>query len=409
MRTLNNIKISFFFLLVAVLLNSCDIKKNNEVKPQEEFLKIYDNQSFSDNYIPLDIKQTADEGYIVLAKTRIDASPFYGIYLMKLDKEGIFVSEKNLPSSLVSPGSGLIKNGQNYYFFCMNGTSLGSVLIRVNDNLTITTVSQISGLLYPLSAELELGGNNFILQSYDKDNKKSIVSKITTSGTVLDSAVFDIGIGNFDVEEPIIDHLTGNGKALPFLSGSMGNGTYFFNGFYNYTLSMVFFSFGSNSASGVLQGYKDEQCVSSALYLPETNKFALSSYAYGENTLFPSATINSSAGAVASNSDLTGFLVPEFNRDARVLVQKETINGKSVLIYSSDTRSGQLALYFYDANTGKFIATKHLGYSNTFIMGNCTKTIDEGLAIVGVTYLSGRFPRLCMFKVSKTDLGNLIK
>ena len=219
---------SFFILLTIGILTNCDIKKNKDVKPQEEFLKIYDNQSFSDNYIPLDIKQTSDEGYIVLAKTKTDASPFYGIYLMKVDKEGKFISEVTLPSTLVSPGSGLMKIGTNLFFFCMNGTSLASVLMAVDENLVVSEVNQQTGLVYPLSAILEEASGVFILQSYDKDNKKTIVSKISSTGNVIDSVEFDIGIGNFDVEEPVIDHLTGNGKALPFLSGTLGNGTYFF-------------------------------------------------------------------------------------------------------------------------------------------------------------------------------------
>ena len=73
MKTTSYMKGALFFVLLLSILSACDIKKNKEVKPQEEFLKIYDNQSFSDNYIPLDIKQTSDEGYILLAKTRINS------------------------------------------------------------------------------------------------------------------------------------------------------------------------------------------------------------------------------------------------------------------------------------------------------------------------------------------------
>ena len=172
---------------------------------------------------------------------------------------------------------------------------------------------------------------------------------------------------------------------------------------------MVFFSFGGSSNPGVLQGYKDEQCISAALYLPENGKFALSGYAYSKNTIYSSATVNTNASAVASNSDLVGFSIAEFTPDARIVLKKEIINNKSVLIYGSDTRSGQIGLYFYDAATGSFIASKHLGYSNTFVMGNIIKTTDGGLAVVGTTYLSGRFPRLCLFKIPAADLESLIK
>lgn len=400
----------YSFIVCAALFwfTACDIKKNKEVEPENEFLKIYDNQSFSDSYLPIDLKQTSDEGFIIMAKSRIDASPFYGIYLMKTDKEGKFVTGQLLPDNLVSPTNSLMQVGQDFYFFCMDGTSLEAILVKIDQDAVVSGTTSIAGVSYPLCASLEESSGNFILQSYNADDRKSIVSMINTSGGMVNSIDYDIGIGDFDVEEPIIDHLTGNGRTLPFLCGSLGNGTYFFNGFYNYTLSMVFFNFGSSAMPGVLQGYKDERCISSALFLPEANKFALSGYAYGENTIYPFAEVAYSAGSVASGSDLTGFSIPEFNKDARVMVKKETLAGKNVVLYGSDTRSGQIALYFYDASSGTFLATKHLGYSNTFLYGNSIKTSDEGLAIAGVTYLSGRFPRLCLFKIPKEDLEELL-
>ncbi|HVD97176.1 MAG TPA: hypothetical protein VNB90_03155 [Cytophagaceae bacterium] len=386
-------------LFIAAILAGCDIKKNKEVKPEKEFLKIYDDQSFSNSYIPVDLKQTSDGGYIILAKTRISASAFYGIYLLKADKQGNFVSQQLLPDYLVSPTNSLMQVGQDFYFFGMDGVTLESTLIKVDENGVATAVQQLSGILYPLSTSQDEAGN-FVLQSYDRDNLQTMVSTVTPAGNIQNTASYDIGIGGFDAEQPIIDHLTGNGKALPFLSGSLGNGTYYFNGFYNYTFSLVFFNFGSTASPGVLQGYKDERCISSVLYLTDINKFALSGYAYGNNTIYSSATVAFNAGAVASSSDLTGFSIPEFNADARVILKQENLDGKNTLIYGSDTRSGQIALYFYEASTGNFLSSKHLGYSNTFQFGNMIKTTDGGLAIVGVTYLSGRFPRLCLYKIS---------
>ncbi len=404
----NIIRSLFFCIVVLVSMAGCDIKKNKEVEPENEFLKIYDNHSFSDSYLPIDLKQTSDGGFLILAKTRIAASPFYGIYFLRTDKEGKFLNEQLLPDNLVSPTNSLLQVGQDFYFFCMDGITLESTLVKIDQNGSFSVVNKLTGLLYPLSSGLEETSGNFILQSYDRDDRKTVISLVNTSGTITNTIDYSIGIGDFNVEEPIIDHLTGTGKNLPFLTGSLGNGTYFFNGFYNYTLSLAFFQFGSTAAPGVLQGYRDERCISSALYLPEINKFALSGYAYGKNTIYPSATVAYQSGSVASSSDLEGFFIPEFNQDARVMLRQETFNGKNTLVYGSDTRSGQIALYFYEASSGNFIASKHLGYSNTFLFGNVIKTTDGGLAVAGVTYLSGRFPRLCLHKIPKEAMEELL-
>ncbi|MDW8297700.1 MAG: hypothetical protein RMJ97_12545, partial [Raineya sp.] len=47
---------------------ACDISKNKEVKPEEVFVKIYENNNFDQNFTPLDIKQTADGGYLILGE-----------------------------------------------------------------------------------------------------------------------------------------------------------------------------------------------------------------------------------------------------------------------------------------------------------------------------------------------------
>jgi hypothetical protein len=409
MNGMKNIRYSFLCLaLLAAVLTGCDIKKNKDVKPEETFLKIYDNHTFSDSYYPVDIKQTSDEGFIVLSKLRVENSPFYGIGLMKLDKDGNFVSEKMLPAYLVCPANHLAASANAYYFIAMDERTMESVLVRADEQLEISEVSTLAGLTYPLNASFEESQGAFILLSYNRDDRASIVSRVSLSGTILATREFPIGYGTFDVEEPIIDHLSGNGKQLPFLSGSVHNGVYYFNGFYNYTLSMVYFSFGSTAAPGVLQGYRDERCISAALYVPESNRFALSGFAYGKNTYYTGAEVNYQSGAVASSSNLTGFPMPELVADSRVVLNRTNLNGKELLVYGSDARSGQIVLYFYNTSGGGLVASKRLGYSNTFVLGNFIKTSDDGLAILGTTYLAGRFPRLCLFKLSAQELEKIL-
>ena len=85
------------------------------------------------------------------------------------------------------------------------------------------------------------------------------------------------------------------------------------------------------------------------------------------------------------------------------------INEKNALIYASTTLSKQIGLFFYDELTGKFMSSRYLGYSNPFEASDLIQTSDGGLAVCGTTYLAGRFPRICIFKLSKEELATNAK
>jgi hypothetical protein len=394
-------------LFLSLLFSSCDIRKNNqETDPKNTFIKIYENQDFSESIIPIDVKQTSDGGFLHLAKRRILESSFYGIYVMKTNVLGDFVSEQMVATDYVNPVYSLMKSGNLYFFFCMDRLTLETKLMSVNDNGEVAEVASIPGVIYPLYASQEESVGQFILQHYNRDEKRTVVSRINTSGTITAQREFNIGFGEFDAEEPIIDHLTGIGKPLPFLTGTVGSGTYFFNGFYSFNLSTVFFSFGT-SAPGLLQGYKDERSISSAKHI-SGNTFAVSRYAFGENYFIPNATLNVSSGAIASSSDLVGNRMLELSEDANVILKSVSIHGKKILIYNSDTKSKQIGLFFYDENNGSLLGTRYYGYSNPYEVGNFITTDDGGLAIVGTTYLAGRFARIVLIKISKEELENIV-
>jgi len=91
--------------------------------------------------------------------------------------------------------------------------------------------------------------------------------------------------------------------------------------------------------------------------------------------------------------------------DAPVRIIKTTISGKEVLIYASNTRSRQISLFFYNKTTGVFIGSHYLGFSNPFEVANLVSTTDGGLIVCGTTYVAGRFPRICLFKLSSETLS----
>jgi len=390
-------------VLMILFFTACDIRKNKDVKP-ETFLKIYDHSDITSEYSPYDIQQTVDEGFLILGGRKISDSPFKGVYVMKTDKEGDFVSEQYVSSDYVNPVKQLIKVGNQVFFFCMDRISLETKLMQIDESGNATEVAGL-GLLYPLYAALNADNNSLTLLSYNREDKQTVVSKVSTQGIILNRKAFDIGFGDFDAEQAIIEHLSGQGKQLPFFCGQLNGNIYYFNAFYRYTLSLVFFDMLStdrNPRVGLVQGYQDERVISSLVY--KGNGFALSRFAYGDNFFIPDVTLNYAPNTVSSSSDIPGNKMYELKPDANVVLKNCALNNGNVLVYGSDTKAGQIALYFYDVNSGMLLGNKYLGAMNPYTLAGYTVASDKSLVVAGTTWIAGRFPRICIFKVSKEEL-----
>lgn len=358
------------------------------------FTRIYDNNKYNASFYPIDIKQTPDGGYLILGGRRIDNSSFSGIYIMKVDEFGGFVSEQEVDETFVNPIAPLMENGGNYYFFCMTSVGLQTQLFKLDAEGILSEPISVGGS-YPAAAAVD--GNNFALLSYDNFNKQTVVSVVTPSGSITQSKRFSIGAGDA-VEEPIINHFLRTGKQIPFLVGKVASGQYYFNGFYNYTLSLAFTNLSADEPQGIVQGQQDDGGLSQVIPL-DGGKFALARFNFGDNYFLPNASLNTSG--ISSSTDLGGNPFPELIANAAVKIIRVTINSKKVVLYGSDTKSKQIALFGYDESTGEFIGSKYLGFSNPFEISSIVSTTDGGLAICGTTYVAGRFPRICLFKLSE--------
>ena len=89
MKRLYNIKLIFLLLFVWIAAG-CDVE-DSEADPALSFVKVYDDNRFESSYQPIDIVQTSDNGFLILASRQTEDADFPSAYLMKIDEEGNFV------------------------------------------------------------------------------------------------------------------------------------------------------------------------------------------------------------------------------------------------------------------------------------------------------------------------------
>jgi hypothetical protein len=392
-----------FTVILLGLLFSC-ARDSDPALDKANFTRIYDNNKFNGSYFPIDLKQTPDGGYLILAERRLVNSSFSGTYLLKVDEFGKFISELEVPSNQVAPIGPLLEADGKYYFFSMEPGNYQTQLSEVDLKGTVTKTTLVGGS-YPSAAYKDNSDGSFVLLRYDNTTKQSVVTVMNPTGSVSKSMGFTIGAGD-GVEEKFISHFLRTGRQFPFQVGRTANGQYFFNGFYNYNFSLVFSSLATSNPTGIAIG-QQEQGGFSCVFPLEGNNYAAARFNFGDNYLLPSATINSAG--ISQIVDLEGNNLLELSSNAKVKVINLPLNAKSVILFASNTRGKQISLFGYDRTTGKLVGSKYLGFSNAYEIASLTSTSDGGLAVCGTTYVAGRFPRICLFKLSKEELAKSFK
>ena len=390
-----------FLIVVSTFIGlaACDIR-DNTVEPMRNFARIYESGNFETSVFPMDIKQTADSGFVILGRTPSQNSSFHSVYLMKAAKDGAFEWE-HVSDQFVNPVSGLLAaGGGGWRFFCMDEKQFGTRLVQVGPTPQAVAHIAADSLKFPVAAGATPSG--YLLQVVDDEYKNTRLLALDGNGGVRWSSRFEI----FEsVEEKLVDHLTHQRRPFPFFVGETSAGTAYFNGFSNFTLSLNFVA-GGRPTGTVINGERYDSGLSNALSLGGDAMALARHKGNGASVLVPQFA-TAVGGGLQAAKDIVGNELPELTPFARVIIKRETIGGRNVTLYGSDTKNGQIVLFAYEESTGNLLGVRYLGSANGFEIGGFTLTNDGGMAVAGRTYVAGRFPRIVIFKLSPDDVNQL--
>lgn len=396
MKTINFTLFPFLFVFLA----ACS--KEEPIAPTESYLKILDNRNYNAQYDPISARETPEGSTLILTATNVDDTPFSGSNIILTDSIGDIRETIQTPQNLVAPVGDLVDIGDSYYFISMDPQSLFIRIIPVSANGNIGNPIPVSnGLRYPLALS-KTSDNDLLILSYDPDQRETDISIVGTDGIVKRSAGYSIGAAN-DVEPLIFSHFTNPDAKLTFFVGEVEDGLYYFNGFYNFTLSLVFTDFGEEP-TGVVQGQSTFTGIRSVLPLGGNN-FTVMGYQYDRNYLRPGISL--SVNSVSSSVELFVSALPEVlpNAPARsILMERE--NGEQLVVTATETQNRQTILYFHD-DSGALVGIKRFGSLNPFTLSDIVPTTDGGILILGTTFLASRFERIYVAKISASEIEDI--
>lgn len=389
-------------LFILIIIWSCEIK-DSDISPDASFVRVYESTNIDEAYYPEDIVQLDNKEYLIVSSL-IDSSltNYPKVNLTALAPSGEIISSIVLPENYTNPVPEWLPVGDQYYFVCMDDVTLQAVMVQVSltgDNLSYSEFMILDRRM-PLYASKV--GKSILLLSYDRIGRNSIIDLYDDNfNTQWASSVS----ANEDFENEVRRHLKKTGKFFPFFIGGVDNDGiydyYYVNCLVNYSMAMLFLEGVSGSVTGRLYTYQEETAISSAIHL-ELDTFALSRFHSGDNYVFPRAGLDINELQNAEN--FNDILISQLKDDATMDIMSYELNDKQYVVYASTSKSNKIVLLFFNADTGEQLYVHTLGYGNPVEIANIIQTADNGIAVLGKTWINSQYQRMILYKLSADQL-----
>lgn len=385
----------YCIIILGLSISISGCKKDS--KPEDAFIKVYDDQNGNTHYHPLSITTSAvDDGFIVLS-----TYDSWRIHLMKIDKTGELEWNLQLPANYVNAVPNLVKNNGQNYLVCMDAVGLFTYVLKIDEAAhTTTEVANFSDVLYPTYAYYS--GQNTYIQNYDRNSYQTGIHRLSGDMTSIEQS----GSVNIftDVEDRIVNHITFNGNRIPFFVNSTPEQNYIvMNGFYNYSFSLIFLN-PDLTFAGVYNGAGFNGGLS-AISPSGNNQFSLARFSFENLYYNPSASLAPTTIDIAESIPAQGQ--SELNAQKPVLIKEISVKGTSYKAYLSSTQSNQLLLSLYDSG-GNLAGKKYLGKNTPVTACDFIQTADSGLNILLQVKIMGSFDRIGLIKLSKEEVETIV-
>lgn len=384
------------YISAIVLLTGCEINQKDS-KPEDSFIKIFNNPSQSLAYYPMGVVQTSDGGYLMVCGLKNDTSLYEYPTAMLIKSNASGEMEWTQETEWLAPANGIISLNNEYLFAAMDRQYNG-YLIKVDAASGSITAVEI-GVTMPLAA-FSSSSNQVVVLSYDYIANASVVSIYNSSLLKLNSTslnVIDLK-GNADIQA----HMNKTGTELPLFIGEWNSGAetgFFVNCLANYTLRTVFFDNNVNRTGGDIYSFQTRDAISSLTH-KEGTTFALTRYYGGHNYIAPvmDVNLNGSQNFNDFSQDQLHELVP----NAKVVARNVTFGETKYILFAATTNSNSVVIYQYGLTDEEPIHSHYIEFSDRIEVYDVIQdSNDEGIVVLGKLFFTGKYMRPVLIKVKK--------
>ena len=395
-------KETHYIALLAILLlilSGCEINQD-EIMPEDGFLKIYNHPDEQLALFPESVVQLPEGGYIFISAVKDENSDieYPSTSLVRTSKSGEVTW--TMDYSWLAPTSKLILQNGTVGFVAMD-QQFNAYVISIDPSNGTETAQHALDMTMPLSAYSDEQGNLVVL-GYDFVTRSSWISKYNSSFQLQRSNKLPV---NTDLEYLVQRHLNKTGQDYPFFIGGYSNNSgtgYFVNCFYNYTLRTVFLDVSSLAATGDIYSFQTEEGISSIIQ-KSGSLFGLTSYYEGNNYIMAGAEIDVlSSGNI---KDIPAEPLYELTYRAAVMAGPLITDEDQFALFISQTNDNSLVVYQYALESDSLVNTLTREFDERVEVRDFVQTADQGIAVLASIYTLGKYKRPLLIKL---DPGHFI-
>ena len=386
-----------YIAILLLILSGCEINQN-EIMPEDGFLKIYNHPDEQLALFPESVVELPEGGYIFISAVKDENAEieYPHTSLVRTSKSGELTW--TMDYDWLAPTSKLILQNGSVGFVAMN-QQFEAYVISIDPGNGMETAQHALDMTMPLSSYSDEQGNLVVL-GYDFVTRSSWISKYNSNFQLQRSNKLPV---NTDLEYLVQRHLNKTGQDYPFFIGAYSNTSgsgYFVNCFYNYTLRTVFLDVSSLAATGDIYSFQIEEGISS-LIQKSGALFGLTSYYEGNNYIMAGTEIDVlSSGNI---KDLPAEPLYELTYRAAVMAGSLITDEDQFALYISQTNDNSLVVYQYDLETDSLVNTLTREFDERVEVRDFIQTSDQGIAVLAGIYTLGKYKRPLLLKMDPDE------
>ncbi len=376
------------WVLGAVLFTGCS---KEEFQTGDAYIRIIDHPVAGSRFHPLALAATSN-GTLVWGAMG-DWTPV----AIWLDAEGLPTHSWVAPSGMVAPVQGVIQAEGRTFSCVMDPVSLATIVLDLSTPGAATEEKRFSGIMYPLALATDRN-NQILLLSFNRFDRRSVFTVFQPDWTQTVQRSFP----NYqEIDELLLDHMQFK-KRYPVMVGQTLDGSYFMNGFVNYSFSLALLNAENLQQTALYQGTQYKGGVSGFLSLG--NGTAMVARFLNDDAFLSNAPLGS---GLFVSQDLGGSAQYGWMPRTPVLLQWVTVDGQSFLLRGVTLKDGQVQIQMLDPAQNMVLGVRSFGGNQPVELASILLEPTGHLNLLVHTTLLGGLSRMGIIRLAPWEVKAL--